>query len=219
MDEEFRIFETFGWNPGEGARRIGRHLARMERTARKLKIPWRPDGAQHLLDRIERDADTRDIFAHATTTAVVLRCRLTLDRDGTFDLTAAPLGPGKEEWQVDIAPDRLHSSNRWLRMKTTNRTLYDRARANMPEGLDERLFANERGHICEGTISNLFVDLGEGLLTPPLSDGLLPGILRAELLETGKAREAHLTPNDLAKARAIHMGNSLRGLILTRLVR
>ena len=52
-----------------------------------------------------------------------------------------------------------------------------------------------------------------GLLTPPLSSGALPGILRAELLETGQAREAVLTPPDLQSAKRLHVGNALRGLI------
>jgi len=219
MDENFRVVETFGWHPGEGARRIERHLARMERTARELRIPWRPGGASHLLERIERYADAPDAYAGAPTGGEVLRCRLTLDRNGAFDLTAVPLGVDTEEWRVDIATERLCSDDHWLRMKTTNRALYNHARANMPRGLDERLFLNEHGRLCEGTISNLFVDLGEGLLTPPLSDGLLPGVLREEMLETGKVREARLVPDDLAGASAIHMGNSVRGLIRARLVR
>ena len=51
----------------------------------------------------------------------------------------------------------------------------------MPEGLDELLFLNERGEVCDGTITTLFFDRGEGLRTPPLSCGLLAGVLRAEL--------------------------------------
>jgi 4-amino-4-deoxychorismate lyase len=47
---------------------------------------------------------------------------------------------------------------------------------------------------------------------------LLPGILREELLETGKAQEAELKPADLAAARRLFVGNSLRGLIRARLV-
>jgi branched-subunit amino acid aminotransferase/4-amino-4-deoxychorismate lyase len=49
------------------------------------------------------------------------------------------------------------------------------------------------------------------LLTPPLSSGLLPGILRAELLESGAAEEAVLTQADLSGE--VYFGNSLRGLI------
>ena len=76
------------------------------------------------------------------------------------------------------------------------------------------LLLNRLGEVCEGTITNVFADMGDGvLLTPPLRCGLLPGVLRGELLEGGKAREAVLTEDDLHGAKAIFVGNSLRGLI------
>ncbi len=101
----------------------------------------------------------------------------------------------------------------WLGHKTTNRALYDQARAGLPVGIDELIFVNERGEVCEGTITNVFVQEGDRLLTPPLASGLLPGVLRAELLDTGRAVEAVLTLPDLEHAEAIFCGNSLRGLI------
>ncbi|MEQ9261500.1 MAG: aminotransferase class IV, partial [Roseovarius sp.] len=85
--------------------------------------------------------------------------------------------------------------------------------AALPEGCDELLFLNDRGELCEGTITNLFVDLGEGLLTPPLASGALPGILREDLIAREQAREAVLRPADLAAAQAVWLGNALRGLI------
>jgi para-aminobenzoate synthetase/4-amino-4-deoxychorismate lyase len=73
------------------------------------------------------------------------------------------------------------------------------------------LFCNERGELTEGARSNVFVRKDGALLTPPLEAGLLPGILRAELIARGEAREATLTPDDLKGE--IYLGNSLRGLI------
>ena len=54
--------------------------------------------------------------------------------------------------------------------------------------------------------------------TPPLACGCLPGILRAELLASGRVQEAVLTETDLPRAR-LWMGNALRGLIPATLVR
>ena len=111
-----------------------------------------------------------------------------------------------------IHPEPLDAGDPWLGYKTTRRALYDRARAALPEGVDEWLFLNQAGEVCEGTITNLFTET----LTPALSSGLLPGVLRAELLGQGW-REAVLRPGDLEGAR-LFMGNSLRGLIEARLV-
>jgi para-aminobenzoate synthetase/4-amino-4-deoxychorismate lyase len=67
------------------------------------------------------------------------------------------------------------------------------------------------GQLTEGSFTNLFVDRGGKLLTPPLSAGLLPGVLRAELIDSGRAVEAALTRADLNHG--FFVGNALRGLI------
>ncbi|MFN7173851.1 MAG: aminotransferase class IV, partial [Thermaurantiacus tibetensis] len=67
----------------------------------------------------------------------------------------------------------------------------------------------------EGSFTSLFVEDGGRLLTPPLGRGLLPGVLRAELLATGRAVEADLPADAVRKAgRAgrLFLGNALRGL-------
>ena len=192
-----KIIETLGAHPGEGPRRLSAHLDRMGRTAAALGHPFDRGRAAALLD-IMPDAP--------------LRCRLTLDHAGVLELTTAPLGPTPPEWRVAIHPERLDANDPWLGHKTTRRALYDRARAELPEGVDEWLFLNRAGEVCEGTITNLFT---EGV-TPALACGLLPGVLRAECLGRGW-REAVLHPGDLDQAR-VFMGNSLRGLIPARLV-
>ena len=93
-------------------------------------------------------------------------------------------------------------------MKSTRREAYDRARAALPEGLDELVFLNERDEVCDGSITTVFFDRGQGMRTPPLSCGLLPGVLRAELA----CPEEVLRAADLPKVR-LWAGNALRGLI------
>lgn len=200
-DPDLKLIETLGWN-GQGFVRLDRHRSRLARSASVLGFPFSDTAFQAALPTNPGEA--------------ALRLRLTLDRQGRFDLTSGPLAPNPPVWRIAIAPDRVASTDPRLAHKTTDRGLYDRTRAHLPDGIDEMIFLNERDEVAEGTITTLFFDLGEGLRTPPLAAGCLPGCLRAELLATGQAREETLLATDLARAR-IQLGNSLRGLIPARL--
>lgn len=195
------LIETLRWEPATGFVRLPAHLARLAAGAVALGIPLGPASVERALDAVTGNSTQR--------------VRLTLALDGVAEATFAALAPAKAEWTVTLAPQRLASGDPWLRLKTTRRPVHDAARAALPPDVDEALLLNERGEVCEGTISTVFADLGDGLLTPPLACGLLPGILRADLLATGAAREAVLRPSDLAGAR-LFIGNSLRGLVSAR---
>ena len=125
----------------------------------------------------------------------------------------APLAAGTV-WRLKIAGTRLSSTDPLLRHKTSRRAAYAAARAEFPAAdVDEVLLLNEDGVLCEGTITSLFLDDGTGILkTPPLASGLLAGVLREELLESGRAVEQVLQPQDL-QGGTLFVGNSLRGLI------
>nr|WP_252733744.1 aminotransferase class IV [Paracoccus marinaquae] len=146
----------------------------------------------------------------------VLRSRLTVDAGGRIVVSHAPLPPNPQQWHVVISARCLDSADPWLRIKTSHRPAYEAARAALPKGCDEAILLNERGEICEGTITNLFLRRRGRLLTPALDCGLLPGVLRADLLASGEAEEAVLKPADLAEG-ALFCGNALRGLIPARL--
>jgi 4-amino-4-deoxychorismate lyase len=136
------------------------------------------------------------------------RLRLTLDRDGKVEWQVQPLPAAKPAWRVGLAAERLWSADPWLRVKSTRRGAYDRARAGLAEGLDEVLFLNERGEVCDGSITTVFFDRGQGMRTPPLSCGLLPGVLRAGMA----VPEEVLPAADLPGVR-LWVGHALRGLI------
>jgi 4-amino-4-deoxychorismate lyase len=185
-----RLIETLLWD-GAQAPRWALHHARLQRSAGLLG--WgcpevSPAGPDH-----------------------PARLRLTLDREGQVEWTVAALPPAKAEWRVGLAAERLRSDDPWLRVKSTRREVYDRARAALPEGLDEVIFLNERDEVCDGSITTVFFDRGQGMRTPPLSCGLLPGVLRAELACT----EEVLPAGDLPGVR-LWVGNALRGLIPAR---
>jgi 4-amino-4-deoxychorismate lyase len=126
-------------------------------------------------------------------------------------------------WKIAIGVTKLKSDDPLYRHKTSRREPYEAARAEFSsEDADEVLLTNERGELCEGTITNLFVEDHDGiLLTPPITSGILPGVLRADLIRERRAKGAVLAPADLNDAitagRKIFVGNSLRGLIRAEL--
>jgi 4-amino-4-deoxychorismate lyase len=200
----FHLIETMRWEKPAGLVRRDLHLARLAASAREFGFAF---------ERQKIDAAIERALDGAPTT---LRVRLALERDGRVAVTTVPflpLLPG-DRWRLGIAATRLDSSDPLLHHKTSRRGTYEKARAEFsPREADEVLLSNEKGELCEGTITTLFVETGDGpLATPPLGCGLLAGILRAEMLAQGKAVERVLTMDDLAGAR-VWVGNSLRGLI------
>ncbi|EEW24581.1 aminotransferase class IV family protein [Rhodobacter ferrooxidans] len=190
------LIETLGWD-GAGFPRLDRHLARLARSAALLGWTCDPDAARLALQSAAPDPPAR--------------MRLTLDATGQITVTASALPAALPLWKIGLAPQRLTASDPWLRLKSSHRLAYDAARAALPAGLDEVILLNERDEVCDGSITTIFFDAGQGLCTPPQSCGLLPGVLREELLQTGQAREAVLMVQDLSSVK-LWVGNSLRGL-------
>lgn len=197
------------YEPMSGILRLDRHLARLENSAKTLGFPLDVVLAQQKLDAVTQGNQP-------------LRLRLTLDPDGVVELTSGiytPLPP-QTVWRVAVAKTKLRHDDPLLRHKTTQRALYVAAREEFSrDEVDEVILLNELDQLCEGTITSLFLDMGNGACTTPaLSCGLLDGVLRRELLDNCVMREAVLTIDDLNNAKNILVGNSLRGMIRAQLI-
>lgn len=204
---DFSLIETMQWQPDAGFLRLDQHLRRLSRSADALGFRQPQDAKGKLEKEVSGD--------------VPLRVRLVMTYRGKMEVTATPFEPMPEEtvWRLKIAKTRLQSEDSLFRHKTTRREPYEAARAEFSkEEADEVILLNERGEVCEGTITNIFAEAADGmLLTPPLTSGLLPGVLRAELIRERKARGEVLKLDDL-RHRKLFVGNSLRGLIPAELI-
>lgn len=135
--------------------------------------------------------------------------------DRTLRAWAEPW-PGRrpERIRVALAAGRRFSASPLNRYKTLsyleNRLLAGEAQAR---GLFEVVALNEAGRLTDGSRTTLFAVLDGSLATPPVADGALPGVARRVLLEAGLAREAALTPADLARAEALLLTNALHGAV------
>jgi len=119
--------------------------------------------------------------------------------------------------KVGLAAARLDPGDPFLRHKTTRRDLYERAFVEAAaRGLDEVLFLNRRGEVAEASRNSVFVELDGKLVTPPLTSGVLPGVLRRHLIESGQAIQ-QTVPLDLLTSHPLLLGNSLHGLRAARL--
>lgn len=207
---DFELIETMRWQPETGFLRFDRHLARLYGSAAELGFACDPRRIGAVLGEAVDGSRT------------AMRTRLALARNGEATASAQPYEPlaADKVWILRLARTRLDSQNTLLRHKTSRRQPYTHARSEyLVTQADEVLLANERGEICEGTITNVFADFGDGALaTPRLDCGLLPGVLRAELLDDGRAQEAIYSYDVLKSAKALFVGNSLRGLIPAKLV-
>ena len=203
--EDFGLIETLRWTREEGFFLLDKHLSRIAASAAQLGVRY--DEAAFL-------AALESAVAGAA--AGRLRVRLVLKAGGELESLAAaiePEAPGRV-WRVAVARRRFSSADPLLRHKTTRREIYESELAE--SGADEVLFLNEREEVCEGARTNVFLPRGGLLLTPPASCGLLPGTLRAHLLEKGEAVEEVLRLKDFGGGE-FFMGNSVRGLIGARL--
>lgn len=204
----YDLIETLRWERGAGFVRLDQHLERLRASADSLGFPYEATRIRSAMEACLRDAP-------------MLRVRIALAADGGVQCTATPflLQAPETLWWLRVAQTRLDSNDPLLRHKTSRRAAYERARAEFASTeADEVVLLNEKEQVCEGAITTIFADLGDGVLkTPALSCGLLAGVLRAEMITTGQAVEAVLSPQDLHDAKALFVGNSLRGLIRARL--
>ena len=189
--------------------RLDRHLARMEASAEAL-------GFEFSL----RSAETRLNLLDVGKTA--LRVRLALNPKGQIAISSEPYAalPADTIWRLKIAKTRLDSRDHLLRHKTSRRDIYSRARAEFTrDEADEVLLLNEKDEVCEGSVTNLFLEVPHGgWLTPALQCGLLPGVLRQEMLKNKDAVSVRLSVWEVATTPLFWVGNSLRGLIRARLI-
>jgi len=138
--------------------------------------------------------------------------------DGTFvlDVSDAPprfaLGPGPDREAIVVAVDLDPVDARDPRLfhKTTDRRVYEQRRRRHPDAA-EVLLTNEHGHITEGTISNVAFLIDGRWRTPPISDGLLPGVMRKHLLTEGVIEEGSVSVAAARDAEAVAVFNSVRG--------
>jgi para-aminobenzoate synthetase/4-amino-4-deoxychorismate lyase len=124
-------------------------------------------------------------------------------------LTEPFVSDGVQPMRAMIASTRLDAGDSFVRHKTTRRGVYEAALAEAKAvGADEAILLNGAGRVADGSFMTVFAEIGGVLVTPPVSEGALPGVLKRNL----SVVERPLRAVELLQADAIYLGNSVRGL-------
>ena len=213
------LFETILIQHGT-AQLLDRHLDRLQHSAKYLGIPFERNGVEQYIAKVF------DGNKWGSSLSQLYRFRLDLSPTGELSHSISELSPLSDSvklfWASDLLPDPgyavMQSQNVLLQHKSHSRTWYDRAwqLAEAKGGFDA-LFLNENGFVTEGGRSSLFIQKPNMTewFTPPVSAGLLPGVMRAQILSdpSWNAREMDLTIDDVLQADKIVITNALRGVV------
>jgi para-aminobenzoate synthetase/4-amino-4-deoxychorismate lyase len=198
---QFTLLETMKWEPIAGYWLLDQHLERLEDSARYCGFNFNREGVEaQLIDAVPTFGDRPQ------------KVRLSLDQQGRVAVSVEELVEccGPVRVVVDDVP--VDPSDWRLYHKTSMRSRYEQTRRRHPEA-DDVLMINNRGEVMESTIANVIVRLGNTWLTPPLSSGCLPGVMRRVLLERGEIVETPVPIADMERAHEVQLINSVRGRI------
>ncbi len=199
--EPLTIWETFAADSDRTP-----HEQRLLATAAAFDVP---------LDATRLERYLAAIPHHPST---LVRLRAHDDGSITHTIEALPENPIVAD--ILFADETVDSADPFLAWKTSWRPIHRRAFARATEsGCFDAILTNERGEITEGTRTTIFMERDGRLHTPPLECGLLPGVLRARLIASGRAVETRITRAELVSAHTLYIGNAARGLIRAHLVK
>ena len=197
---DFSLLETILWQPDHGYFVLDYHLQRLQASAIYFDFNLDINSLKTQLDKL-----TKTFLNQA------YKVRLLLDSCGEITYQTMPLSSvnNQEFVKLGMCSTPVDSNNLFLYHKTTNRQVYETAKAAFPD-CDDVLLWNERGEITETCIGNIVVELNREFLTPPVKCGLLAGTFRADLLEKGKIREEIITMEMLKYSDRIYIINSVQ---------
>ena len=194
------------------------HMSRLQRSAITLGYPCPPvkslDLAVHnAIDKLALSNDIASKSLPRSLPSLNDRVRLLLDSEGNIEVTVHPLADLMSVQKIALSSTRLQSDEAWLGHKTTHRPWYQPATEWLQTHPDyfDVIFMNERGEVCEGTRSNVYIQVNDQWLTPALHCGVLPGVWREKLLSEGRVVEAEIDQSMINSGTRIRLSNGLRG--------
>jgi para-aminobenzoate synthetase/4-amino-4-deoxychorismate lyase len=195
----FRLLETMLWEPASGIFLLDGHLQRLGHSAAYFEVPL---DVQSIRQALDLELASREPRPH--------KLRLLLSRDGEFEIQSASLDAQPDECMiVALAKNPVDSQDVFLFHKTTHRFVYDQAKADFPD-CDDVILWNESGEVTESCRANVVIRKDGKLITPLVGCGLLAGVFREYLLNSGEIEEGLVLVEDLWTADDVFLVNSVR---------
>ena len=172
------------------------HIERLRTASRYFAFPFDAEDLKQKIEEECRACDYRQDY----------RLRISLGKSGEIELSRQVLTPlGPSFCQAKLCLQEANLQQAFTYFKTSYRP-------HLSLGEQEKIYHNQRGELLETSIGNLVLKIAGKLYTPSIRLGILPGIYRQHLLETGQIEEKVLTLADLVQAEAIYGCNAVRAL-------
>jgi para-aminobenzoate synthetase/4-amino-4-deoxychorismate lyase len=197
----FQLLETMKLEDGKYFL-MERHLDRLANSARFFDVPLKMASVIQALT-----AHAKEYCCEAR------RVRLLVSFDGEIEIQSEKYEEVRDgPLHVKLATKPISRRNRMLYHKTTDRNSYEERLVDPIDAFDTLLW-NESNELTEFTRGNLVVEMDGKLWTPPVDCGLLPGTLRAALLDSGEISERVIRKDQLAGAIRVWFLNRMRGWV------
>ncbi|HSD06932.1 aminotransferase class IV [Flavobacterium sp.] len=125
----------------------------------------------------------------------------------------------EQQYEVDLYKDFYITKQLLSSIKTTNRLINVTGSIYAHEnGLDNCILLNDGKNVVEALQGNIFMLNGNKLITPPVSEGCLNGVMRKQILQLAKkiegieVAEEIISPFDLQKANELFITNVIKGI-------
>jgi para-aminobenzoate synthetase / 4-amino-4-deoxychorismate lyase len=236
LQPAFGIFETFRIEPDGKIVLLEEHMRRMRRSAKRYDFPFPEEDIRSELAQLQGETSLRvrlTLHGDGTTTIAAAPIEMPMwdlsdyleGDDEEFNVDANNNGAsikggstslvesvskGLPLIRVAVSSEPITVDMSVLKNKITRREHYAEGVARAPD-FDDVLFWNERGELTETSIANLVLKIDGEYLTPPVESGLLPGVMREDLLRRGILKEQILTQDDIDRASDAFRINSVRG--------
>ncbi len=190
------IFETIK-TVGNAAYALGLHLSRAQGAAEFLNIT--------MPSLIQIKESLSELFSFGTIENGMLR--ISFANSGDWLAVHMPYVDSQKALNLRIHPQRI-AGNMYKQFPYNSRLeIMEQAKA---AGFDDAITINAKGHICEGSVTNLIARIGDQWFTPPVEDELLPGIMRKIILENQLVQAESIPVDQISQISSAFFVSSLR---------